>query len=211
MRLIVSESPGGGVVLAGGRMLFSRRRAILFSLLLVFLAPLNASERDNGPDPDRRSGIRRINQAPPSEDCLQFNCESIPSEISPDNVTQLDEAWRVLLPDIADGSPIYVSNVIADFAQRDLLILGTMSGSVVAVDAQRGNIVWTVEHHAGPMRTEAPPPRSDMTLDRCPLTAAWRLWDMFGPERGYCQLSPTDRRVCAGQLLPTRLGGKHAL
>ena len=138
-------------------MLFSRRRAILFSLLLVFLAPLNASERDNGPDPDRRSGIRRINQAPPSEDCLQFNCESIPSEISPDNVTQLDEAWRVLLPDIADGSPIYVSNVIADFAQRDLLILGTMSGSVVAVDAQRGDIVWTAEHHAGPRWTTASP------------------------------------------------------
>src|SRR5437773_11871174 len=125
MCLMLSESPRSDVVLAGGFMLFSRRRVVLvLGLLLLLLVPLNASERERGPNADKP--IRRPPTSDvPAEDCLQFNCESVPSEISAENVSQLEVAWRLALPDIADGAPIYVSNVLIDDGVRDLLILST--------------------------------------------------------------------------------------
>ena len=39
--------------------------------------------------------------------------------------------------------------------------------------------------------------RTELLLEGCPLDTSWRLWDMFGPEHDYRQLSPAERRVCA--------------
>ena len=39
--------------------------------------------------------------------------------------------------------------------------------------------------------------RTELMLEGCPLDTSWRLWDLFGPERDYRQLSAAERRVCA--------------
>ena len=132
------------------------RRACFLALApLLLLIPAGAAERERGPDPDREHRVSNPDQPP--EDCLQFNCESFPSEVSRENVSQLQLAWRITLPDIADGAPIYVSDVLTDTGQRDLLILGTMGGRVIAVDAERGVIRWITERPEGPRWTTASP------------------------------------------------------
>src|SRR6185436_13100929 len=102
---------------------FPRRHVFFVFVFFLLLAPLNAveRERDRGPGPDKERRAGAANPDLPPEDCLQFNCESVPSEISPDNVSQLEEAWRIDLPDIADGAPVHASNVMTDLGERDLL------------------------------------------------------------------------------------------
>jgi outer membrane protein assembly factor BamB len=133
--------------------MFSRRVAavIVFTFLL---APLVASEREPGM---RREHERDVQPADPIEDCLQFNCESIPSSITRDNVADLQRAWNVKLPDIADGAPIFVSRALTAYGIRDLLIVSTMGGHLIALDPAYGSILWETTPPNGPRWTTASP------------------------------------------------------
>lgn len=136
------------------------RRAFVIAVAPLLLFTLvGAAQRERGPErgPDLDQERRVPNSDQPPEDCLQFNCESFPSEISHDNVSQLELAWRITLPDVADGAPIYVSNVPSETGEHDLLILGTMGGRVIAVDAQSGFIRWMTERPDGPRWTTSSP------------------------------------------------------
>jgi outer membrane protein assembly factor BamB len=130
-----------------------RRLAVLLGLVLL-LAPLVASERATGP---RRERDVRDPNDPPSEDCLQFNCETLPSTVTRDNVNQLGVAWHIKLPDIADGAPLFVSNAETADGVRDLLIVATMGGHLIALDPLDGNIVWQTDPPPGPRWTTASP------------------------------------------------------
>src|SRR2546430_2203926 len=89
------------------------RRASLLSLAAI--AVLFTSFASSEPQLDRPAARERREVKPadpnPAEECLQFNCDTIPSEINRDNVAQLTKAWQIKLIDIADTTPVFVSKV----------------------------------------------------------------------------------------------------
>src|ERR1041384_2502976 len=128
-----------------------RALSLVLALLLATAVFADDRERDRGPGPDKERGLGNRLPVPavPPEECLQFSCHSLPSNVTLDNVGQLTEAWRITLPEIADGAPVYVENVETNEGPRDLLIVSTFSGRVVAVNAKSGSIVWMTEPPEG--------------------------------------------------------------
>lgn len=76
------------------------------------------------------------------------------SGVSPDttittaNAHNLRRLWRVALPARADGSPVVVLGVSTPGGKRDLVVVTTVAGDVVAVDATTHAIVWQRSHPA---------------------------------------------------------------
>src|SRR5205809_1081289 len=130
------------------------RRLAEFFCFLVLLAPAIASEREPR---ERRERERADRPSDPGEDCLQFNCQSQPSTVTRDNVGELTLAWRAKLADIADGAPVYLSNALTLIGERDLLIVSTMGGHVIALDSESGEVIWHADPPAGPRWTTASP------------------------------------------------------
>ena len=89
---------------------------------------------------------------------LQFyGARSPHSVITTQNVSTLKTLWRVALPEPADGSPVYVSAVQTKTRLRDLVIVNTIAGRVVAVDAANGFRVWQTTPPVGPRWTTSSP------------------------------------------------------
>ena len=103
------------------------------------------------PNPDFPS--RTVNQS----DWLQFESSTRRSIITPLNVDRLYVAWRAPLPNAADGSPVYVANVVTKTAVRDLVIVNTIDGQLVAIDAFTGAHVWQTPRLPGPRWTTSSP------------------------------------------------------
>ena len=102
---------------------------------------------------------RRVVRAPSAdEQWLQFTVADTPDAAPTDaSVSHLKRLWRTQLPEASDGSPVYVRDVGTPSGRRDLLILTTMAGRTVALDARRGTIVWQTEPPAGPQWTTSSP------------------------------------------------------
>src|SRR5207237_9056386 len=79
------------------------------------------------------------------------------ASISAANVSRLAVNWRVALPGVSDGSPIYVGNILTSHAIVDLVIVGMTNGCLIAVDAQRGTIFWQTAAPKGPRWTTSSP------------------------------------------------------
>ena len=135
------------------------RRASLLSL--VAIAVLFTSFASSEPQLDRPADRERREVKPadpnPAEECLQFNCDTIPSEINRDNVAQLTKAWQIKLIDIADTTPVFVSKVPTIGGIVDILVVSTMSGRVMAINADNGTIIWSVDGPVGPRWTTSSP------------------------------------------------------
>ena len=108
-----------------------------------------------------KTGIPRRRST--EHDWLQFSSPVLEGRghqrdsISSANVARLAVTWRVALPGVSDGSPLYVANVRTSHAIVDLVIVGTTDGRVVAVDAQRGTIFWQTPAPQGPRWTTSSP------------------------------------------------------
>lgn len=77
--------------------------------------------------------------------------------IFPD-IENLGRLWTTNLPETSDGSPVYVSSVrMADNTLHDLLIITTMIGRTVALDALTGTMLWATTPPTGPRWTTASP------------------------------------------------------
>jgi hypothetical protein len=83
-------------------------------------------------------------------DWLQFNGDASHSGsntleriISSSNVSQLSVLFQVSLPGVVDGAPAYLSSVATPGGTRNLLLLTTRAGGVIALDAASGNTVWS--------------------------------------------------------------------
>ena len=138
-------------------MTFSRRLAPVVCASLLLLTPVSARERERELIHDPDDVRRHAGADAPSEDCLQFNCEPEPSKVSKDNVGQLALAWQIKLEDIADTAPVYVSAAPTILGERDIVIVTTMGGHLIAVDANDGSIVWSAAPPNGPRWTTASP------------------------------------------------------
>ena len=79
------------------------------------------------------------------------------THITASNAAKLAVTWRMALPEASDGSPLFLNNVLAGNTRRDLLIVETPAGRVVAVDAKHGNIVWQTTPPNGPRWTTSSP------------------------------------------------------
>jgi hypothetical protein len=82
-------------------------------------------------------------------DWLQFNGDAFHSgnntleqKLSPSNVTLLHMLFQVSLPGVADGSPVYLSNVATASGIRNLVFVTTRTGGVAALDASTGVTIW---------------------------------------------------------------------
>src|SRR5947207_227589 len=108
------------------------------------------------------SGGTRLPQ-PPKLAVLQFDTPPLDDRrftrvpLDADSVDRLTLGWKIDLPEIADGSPLLVPNVAFDDRPRDLVIVNTMLGRVIAVDAATGEIVWQTTPPPGPRWTTSSP------------------------------------------------------
>src|SRR5262245_38796117 len=65
------------------------------------------------------------------------------TQIKADNVARLHMIWRSKLPDVADSTPAFLHALrFPDGNVRDVLYLTTKSGSLVALDADSGAMLW---------------------------------------------------------------------
>jgi outer membrane protein assembly factor BamB len=94
--------------------------------------------------------------AAPSNDWLQFggdpqhsNASTLETTISINNVNQLQQQFAVLLPSIADGAPVYLSNVQTPAGLQDLVFVSTHDGHLIALNAHSGATVWSVQNGPG--------------------------------------------------------------
>src|SRR5213075_3198990 len=58
--------------------------------------------------------------------------------VTPQNVEKLHVDWTIKLPEIVDSAPLYVSNVNTADGIRDLVIVETTAGRLVAYDVRDG-------------------------------------------------------------------------
>jgi len=79
------------------------------------------------------------------------------SIITQQNVNELEVAWQVALPEPSDGSPVYVSGIETRRGTLNLLIVSTMAGRLVAINAENGARVWQTTPPEGPRWTTSSP------------------------------------------------------
>jgi PQQ-like domain/PQQ enzyme repeat len=89
-------------------------------------------------------------------DWLQFNGNSIhdgnniqENRISLTTVGNLQLLFHVSLPGIADGAPVYLSDVITPTGVRNLVYVTTKNGYIAGLDAISGALVWSSQYGPG--------------------------------------------------------------
>jgi len=65
------------------------------------------------------------------------------------NVAGLSSKFQVILPDVADGAPVYLSGVTTAKGAQDLLFVTTRDGHTLALDAATGATVWSQQYGPG--------------------------------------------------------------
>ena len=83
------------------------------------------------------------------------------SILSTSNVGQLRLLFQVALPDIADGAPVYLSQVSTPTGLRDLVFVTTRLGFIVALDAHTGALVWSKQYGPGACLINQSPTRNE--------------------------------------------------
>ena len=86
-------------------------------------------------------------------DWLQFNGDAshggfnrLENRISVSSVGQLQMLFQVSLPGIADGAPVYLSNVSTASGLGDLIFVTTRAGHIAALDAHSGVLLWSKQY-----------------------------------------------------------------
>lgn len=109
--------------------------------------------------------IDRLRPSVADNDWLQFSTRPVqvpgllwfkPS-LTRDSVKRLAVEWRITLPEIADTAPLYVSRVGMPDGDRDMVLVETMVGRVMAVDARNGEMLWQTTPPPGPRWTTSSP------------------------------------------------------
>jgi hypothetical protein len=74
------------------------------------------------------------------------------TNLSRANVAQLQSAYQVSLPGVADGAPAYLNSVDTAQGLKNLLFVTTKDGTIAAIDAATGGVVWSHQNPAGDCR-----------------------------------------------------------
>ena len=100
--------------------------------------------------------------------------------ITPENIGRLRLGWTTQLPEMVDSAPLAASSVMIDGWPRDLVIVETITGRVVAYDVRDGRMVWHTEPPPGPRWTTSAPaidPRAQYVFAYC-LDGAIHRYDI---------------------------------
>lgn len=76
--------------------------------------------------------------------------------ITPGNVGSLTRLWQQTLPAVVDSSPVELSGVKTPTGTKTLLFVTTLTGSLLALDANSGQQVWR-QNTSGPKFTTSSP------------------------------------------------------
>jgi putative pyrroloquinoline-quinone binding quinoprotein len=77
-------------------------------------------------------------------DATHSGRNTLETTLSAANVTQIQRRWQATLTASVDGAPVYLSNVTTSGGTKDLLFLLGTNGTLMAVDAADGTVLW---HH----------------------------------------------------------------
>jgi outer membrane protein assembly factor BamB len=72
--------------------------------------------------------------------------------ISPANVAQLQRIYQASLPGVVDGAPVYLNSVNTAQGVKNLIFVTTKDGTIAAIDASTGSVVWSHQNPAGSCR-----------------------------------------------------------
>ena len=91
-----------------------------------------------------------------SYDWLQFNFNSQHSgnntkeaTINRKNVNKLKMLYQVSLPSVADGAPVYLSNVKTKSGNENIIFVTTKDGHIIAINAKSGKTIWSHQYGTG--------------------------------------------------------------
>src|SRR5438876_5087127 len=76
--------------------------------------------------------------------------------ITPGNVGRLVRLWQHTLPATVDGTIVEQPNVTTPSGVKNLLFVTTKAGSLLALDATNGNIVWRRDTQGSKITTSSP-------------------------------------------------------
>src|SRR5439155_6363511 len=122
--------------------------------LALFTIPMvmEAAEKE----PPERHQRKHRDPFDAGHDWLQFNDPPDATigvaqrSVTAANVSRLRVVWRMKLPELTDGSAVYLSSVETEWGMRDLVIVLTTSGRLVALDADSGVLIWQTTPPDGP-------------------------------------------------------------
>src|SRR3954467_15778783 len=77
-------------------------------------------------------------------DATHSGRNTVETTLSAANVTGIQRRWQATLAASVDGAPVYLSNVTTSGGTKDLLFLLGTDGTLMAVDAANGAVLW---HH----------------------------------------------------------------
>lgn len=132
-----------------------------FTLWVVGMLAVVASSEGNGASATSAPGAVPARPASTVQvsapyDWLQLNFNdqhtgdnTLETRISSGNVGRLHRLFQVSLPAVADGAPVYLSNVNTPTGTRNLIFVTTKAGHMVALDANTGVQVWMHQYPAG--------------------------------------------------------------
>ncbi len=75
--------------------------------------------------------------------------DTLETTITTANVANLHAAFKITLPSVADGTPVYLGGVSTPSGTHDLLFVTTLAGHIVALDAHTGAQIWMQQYPAG--------------------------------------------------------------
>ncbi len=132
--------------------------AFIFSLFM--LQPLDAAVNSKiVPSKKNKTRIRNSSVKNNEYNWLQFNFNPQHSGnntkeviITLKNVGNLHQLFKVSLPSVADGAPVYLSNLKTKSGVLDIIYVTTKDGHIIALNASNGKKLWSHQYGTGKYR-----------------------------------------------------------
>ncbi len=141
------------------KIIISRTTFLLFPFICVFLllttTPLSSPAYAQSIRVKNHKTLKSNNDY----NWLQFNFDPAHSgnntkenKISRQNVKSLHQLFKISLPSIADGAPVYVSNVKTNSGSVNMVFVTTKDGHIIALNSMDGKTIWSHQYGTGSYR-----------------------------------------------------------
>src|SRR5512135_3127120 len=129
--------------------------SIILALILLETASAVRSQPQQAGNPrpialDKFVYLPLIMAPPAGNDWLQFNVDpqhsgstAAETSLTASNVVSLTKLFQVSLSDVADGAPVYLSNVSTPLGIKNVVYVTTKNGHIIALDASTGGTIWS--------------------------------------------------------------------
>ena len=71
------------------------------------------------------------------------------TKLNLNNVGKIHIIFKVSLPSVADGAPVYLSSVKSNSGLINMLFVTTRDGAIIALNASNGKVIWTHKYGTG--------------------------------------------------------------